>query len=71
MLIKSGASLQASMWSLGMVVGPSIGGLLSRPAASGWRPELFAPGAPLALLSVYPYLLPNLVCACVALGAPA
>lgn len=45
------------VWSIGSIVGPTIGGLLAEPVTS--YPEWFAKGG---LFDKYPYLLPNIGC---------
>ncbi|KAK6708682.1 hypothetical protein SNK04_009637 [Fusarium graminearum] len=45
------------VWSIGTIVGPSIGGMFANPHDS-W-PEAFPAGG---LFQRYPYLLPNLIC---------
>ncbi|KAF1932945.1 MFS general substrate transporter [Didymella exigua CBS 183.55] len=45
------------VWSIGTIIGPSIGGLLSQPAET--FPSLFSPTG---LFAKFPYLLPNLIC---------
>jgi hypothetical protein len=63
-----GMATLTGTWGVGLVFGPALGGLLSRPVLS--YPGFFRAGAvghPLAsLLTRYPYLLPNL---CTALYA--
>ena len=46
------------VWSVGCIIGPCIGGLLSVPAEN--FPSLFPPSG---LFGKLPYLLPNLICA--------
>jgi hypothetical protein len=46
------------VWGLGLIVGPAIGGMLSRPAIQ--YPGLFAEDS---LWGHFPYLLPSIVCA--------
>lgn len=46
------------VWSIGCIIGPSIGGFLADPHDS-W-PDRFPVGS---LFERYPYLLPNLICA--------
>lgn len=46
------------VWSIGAIVGPSIGGFFAEPAAN--FPNTFKPGG---LFDKFPYLLPNLICA--------
>lgn len=46
------------VWSIGTIVGPAIGGTFADPHES--FPNLFPKGS---LFEVFPYLLPNLVCA--------
>lgn len=52
------------VWGLGLIVGPAIGGLLSRPAIQ--YPDMFAPNS---IWGQYPYLLPSLICAFIAVLA--
>ena len=54
-------SLNIGCWSVGLVIGPAIGGLLSKPVTN--FPELFGNSE---LLKRFPYLIPNLVTACLA-----
>jgi len=51
-------------WGIGMIVGPVVGGLLSRPAVL--YPQVFASSS---LWGRFPYLLPCLCCAAVAVAA--
>ena len=46
------------VWSIGTIVGPAIGGTLTRPAVS--LPTLFSSHG---VFAEFPYLLPNLICA--------
>lgn len=46
------------VWSLGTIIGPAIGGFFANPTAS--LPSLFSQSG---LFGVFPYLLPNLICA--------
>ncbi|KAJ4316300.1 hypothetical protein N0V94_005509 [Neodidymelliopsis sp. IMI 364377] len=46
------------VWSIGTIIGPSIGGLFSQPAEN--FPSLFSSTG---LFVKFPYLLPNIVCA--------
>lgn len=46
------------VWSIGTIIGPSIGGTFADPHAT-W-PDVFPEGS---LFERFPYLLPNLVCA--------
>lgn len=46
------------VWSIGTIVGPAIGGTFADPHDS--FPNLFPKGS---LCEIYPYLLPNLICA--------
>ena len=46
------------VWTIGTVLGPSIGGLLVNPAQT--MPRYFAADS---IFATFPYLLPNLVCA--------
>jgi MFS family permease len=48
--------LTTGCWNIGLILGPSIGGLLSRPTNT--FPELLGNSA---FLQKYPYILPNLV----------
>jgi len=50
-------SLIAGMWGLGNIMGPALGGLLSET------------GPPGSIFGAHPYLLPNLVCALIAMGS--
>lgn len=50
--------LTVGCWNIGLVVGPSIGGLLSRPAKT--FPEFFKHSP---VFHTYPYCLPNLITA--------
>ncbi|KAF4456965.1 hypothetical protein F53441_980 [Fusarium austroafricanum] len=51
-------SIMPFIWSIGTIIGPSIGGMLANPHDS-W-PGLFRTGS---LFHLYPYLLPNVICA--------
>lgn len=46
------------VWSIGTIMGPAIGGSLSKPAES--MPSIFSPNG---IFATFPFLLPNLVCA--------
>ncbi|KIW08515.1 hypothetical protein, variant 4 [Verruconis gallopava] len=46
------------VWSIGTILGPMIGGILSEPALH--YPDVFSPQG---VFARYPFLLPNLVCA--------
>jgi hypothetical protein len=46
------------VWSIGTIIGPSIGGYFAEPARN--FPNLFSSTG---LFSKFPYLLPNLICA--------
>lgn len=46
------------VWSIGTIIGPAIGGLFADPHKS--FPNAFPAGS---LFAIYPYLLPNLLCA--------
>lgn len=63
-----GMAVLTGTWGVGLVFGPALGGMLSRPVLS--YPGAFVPGAALrplrSLLLRFPYLLPNL---CTALYA--
>ncbi|KAM5348260.1 hypothetical protein ACJ41O_008084 [Fusarium nematophilum] len=50
-------SIMPFVWSIGTIVGPSIGGMFASPHES-W-PEAFPTGS---LFQRFPYLLPNLIC---------
>ncbi|OJD39860.1 mfs transporter [Diplodia corticola] len=52
------------VWSVGTIVGPSIGGYFAEPSKN--FPALFPPGS---LFDRFPYLLPNLICALMLLGS--
>ncbi|KAF1953644.1 MFS general substrate transporter [Byssothecium circinans] len=45
------------VWSIGTIIGPSIGGYFSEPVAN--FPSMFSPSG---LFAKLPYLLPNLIC---------
>ena len=61
---KSGMALTTGAWSVGLLVGPAVGGFLARPAVQ--YPKVFGDSA---LLRQFPYLLPNLFTALVAVIA--
>ena len=63
---NKGMALTTGAWSLGLVVGPAVGGMLSRPCQQ--YPSTFPPHAH-PVLAAFPYLLPNLFSAAVALTA--
>jgi hypothetical protein len=46
------------VWSIGTIIGPSIGGYFAEPAKN--FPNIFSPTG---VFSKFPYLLPNLICA--------
>jgi MFS family permease len=46
------------VWSIGTIIGPSIGGYFASPAET--FPEVFLSNG---IFAVFPYLLPNLICA--------
>lgn len=46
------------VWSIGTIIGPSIGGIFAEPHKS--FPDTFPEGS---FFDVFPYLLPNLICA--------
>ena len=50
------------VWSIGTIIGPAIGGTFARPAVS--MPTIFSSTG---LFATFPYLLPNLICACLLL----
>lgn len=52
------------VWSIGTIVGPSIGGYFSEPAKN--FPEYFAQNG---IFARFPYLLPNLMCALLLLAS--
>lgn len=61
MELKSTARAYAVMpfvWSIGTIIGPTVGGLLANPSVS--LPSLFSASG---LFATFPYLLPNLICA--------
>lgn len=49
------------VWGLGLIVGPAIGGLLSRPVIQ--YPDTFNQGT---IWDHYPYLLPSIICSLIA-----
>ncbi|KAJ3535887.1 hypothetical protein NM208_g2108 [Fusarium decemcellulare] len=51
------------VWCLGTIIGPAVGGALARPCLN--YPEIFAVGS---IWDRYPFLLPNLFSATIALG---
>ncbi|KAF3189856.1 hypothetical protein TWF788_009842 [Orbilia oligospora] len=55
-------SLMPFIWSLGSIIGPTLGGMLAEPVAH--YPEHFSKGS---LFDRFPYLLPNLVCSAICL----
>lgn len=46
------------VWSIGTIIGPSIGGCFAHPSEN--YPALFSPDG---FFARFPYLLPNLICA--------
>ncbi|KAL2814755.1 major facilitator superfamily domain-containing protein [Aspergillus granulosus] len=52
------------VWSIGTIIGPSVGGLLAKPAEN--YPSVFSHDG---LFGKFPYLLPNLVCSFLLLGS--
>ena len=46
------------VWSIGTIIGPAIGGTFARPHLS--MPSLFSSTS---FFAIFPYLLPNLICA--------
>ena len=46
------------VWSIGTIIGPAIGGMTARPAVA--MPALFSSDG---IFGIFPYLLPNLICA--------
>ncbi|GAB1316668.1 Drug efflux system protein [Madurella fahalii] len=55
-------SIMPFVWSVGTIIGPMIGGLFADPHES--YPDIFPKGS---LFERFPYLLPNLICACMLL----
>ncbi|KAK6355537.1 hypothetical protein TWF696_004636 [Orbilia brochopaga] len=55
-------SIMPFVWSLGSIIGPSLGGLLAEPVQH--YPDVFSRGG---LFDKFPYLLPNLACAIICL----
>ncbi|KAK6518718.1 hypothetical protein TWF506_005856 [Arthrobotrys conoides] len=53
-------SLMPFIWSLGSIIGPTLGGMLAEPVTH--YPEYFTRGS---LFDRFPYLLPNLVCSAI------
>ncbi len=51
-------SIMPFVWSIGTIIGPAIGGTFADPHES--FPGVFPEGS---MFAVYPYLLPNLICA--------
>mmetsp|Transcript_49289 Transcript_49289/g.107277 ORF Transcript_49289/g.107277 Transcript_49289/m.107277 type:complete len:515 (-) Transcript_49289:159-1703(-) len=58
-----GFSLLGVCYSVGLLIGPLMGGQLSEPAS--WAPQLFGG----TIFAKFPFLLPNLVYACLAVVA--
>jgi MFS family permease len=56
-----GFGMLNGIWGLGLIVGPAVGGILSRPAVQ--YPTLFSQHS---IWAQYPYLLPCIVCASLA-----
>lgn len=52
------------VWSIGTIIGPSIGGYFANPADN--FPDTFSAHG---IFAEYPYLLPNLICAALMLGS--
>ncbi|KAK4690928.1 hypothetical protein P7C71_g5967, partial [Lecanoromycetidae sp. Uapishka_2] len=50
--------LMPFVWSIGTIIGPAIGGTFARPSVS--MPSFFSPRG---IFAMFPYLLPNLICA--------
>lgn len=46
------------VWSIGTIIGPTVGGFFAKPAAT--MPSIFSPTG---IFATFPYLLPNLICA--------
>ncbi|KAG8632035.1 hypothetical protein KVT40_001175 [Elsinoe batatas] len=57
-------SVMPFVWSIGTIIGPSIGGFFAAP--SEHYPDMFSPEG---VFGRFPYLLPNVVCACMMLGS--
>lgn len=53
------------VWSIGTIIGPAIGGTFANPSVA--FPWLFSPSG---IFSMFPYLLPNLICAALLLKHP-
>ena len=54
--VSTAMGLTSGCWSLGLVVGPALGGMLANPATL--YPKIFGESE---LLTTFPYLLPNLI----------
>ncbi|KAK6515868.1 hypothetical protein TWF281_004459 [Arthrobotrys megalospora] len=50
-------SLMPFIWSLGSIIGPTLGGMLAEPVSH--YPQYFSKGS---LFDKFPYLLPNIIC---------
>jgi len=57
-------SVMPFVWSIGTIIGPSIGGYFANPADN--FPEVFSKNG---IFAKFPYLLPNLICAVMMLGS--
>ena len=57
-------SVVGAVWGVGMIVGPGLSGILSQPAEK--FPDAFPPNS---IFSIYPYLLPCLICSSIAFVA--
>ncbi|KAF4553616.1 MFS-type transporter-like protein 31 [Elsinoe fawcettii] len=57
-------SVMPFVWSIGTIIGPSIGGFFATPTEH--YPDTFSPDG---IFGRFPYLLPNVVCACMMLGS--
>ncbi|KAF2200941.1 MFS general substrate transporter [Delitschia confertaspora ATCC 74209] len=57
-------SVMPFVWSIGTIIGPSIGGYFADPAEN--FPRMFSPTG---IFERFPYLLPNLICAALLVGA--
>jgi MFS family permease len=51
-------AVMPAVWSIGTIAGPAVGGLFADPAKN--FPSLFSPTG---IFGVFPYLLPNVICA--------
>ena len=58
MLVAKAFAVMPFVWSIGTIIGPTIGGYFANPAQN--FPSVFPSGS---LFDTFPYLLPNLLCA--------